>query len=149
MVADVKVLTRLFEEQRELSVQQSKISQELMLVNQKILYSLALHAGHIGDAGGAKAIAATPSTNGKSPRRSTRRSWFERGETVKLFRQVARRSMRPAQVVHAVMEAKGYSNSLGAADKKRVQAALHQAVINAVKAGKLMRNTDGAVRAKA
>ena len=148
MAASVKVLTKLFEVQRDLNAQQVKISQDLVLVNQKILYALALHADHVKGTDTVKAIGPNAAQM-NSHVSGTRRSWFERGETAKLIRRVVRRAMRPAQVVHAVMDAKGYSKSLDVADRKRVQAALHQAVIIAVKTGTLVRDPSGTVRVKA
>jgi hypothetical protein len=120
----------------------------LTLVNQKIVYVLATNANRAGGISGhtpaAKAIARR-----KSSASGGRRSWFERGESLRLIRRVARRAMRPAEVVHAVMDAKGYTKALAAEDKKRAQSALHQAVIMAVKAGNLTRNEEGFVRVKA
>jgi len=141
-------LFELFNRQRELNAEQVRISQELALVNQKILYVLASSVNRSAEvparAPGVKAIA-----HSKKNGSGRRRSWFERGESIKLMRRVARRAMRPGEVVHAVMDAKGYSKTLSAEDKKRAEAALHQAVIIAVKAGKLTRNADGFVRVKA
>ena len=141
-------LAALFNQQRELNAEQVRISQELALINQKILYVLATAANLAGEmtarAPDVKTIAHS-TENGSGGRRS----WFERGESLKLMRRVAKRAMRPAQVVHAVMDAKGYSTTLSSQDKKRVQAALHQAVITAVKAGSLTRNAQGLVRVKA
>jgi len=141
-------VSELFHQQRELNAEQVRISQELALVNQKILYVLTnavIESARVrGDAPAMRAIA-----QGRAKLPGKRRSWFERGESLKLIRRVARRAMRPAQVVHAVMDAKGYSKTLSAEDKKRAESALHQAVIIAVKAGKLARNEEGFVRVKA
>jgi hypothetical protein len=153
MHAESKLLNELFIQQRELNAQQNKISQQLVEVQQKIQYLLALHANRAAGNGSAVAIAAPiDGRAGKSNglrKNGARHSWFDRGEAIKLICRTARRSMRPAQVVHAVMDAKGYSATLVGADKKRAQAAIHQAVISAVKAGALMRDRAGAVRVKA
>jgi hypothetical protein len=152
MGPESKLLNDLFMQQRELNAEQFRISQGLVEVNQKIQYLLALHANRVSDVGPALAIA-VPIGNGRTlknlRKNGARRSWFDRGEAVKLIRRVARRSMRPAQVVHAVMDAKGYATSLTGDEKKRAEAALHQAVILAVKAGALTRDQEGAVRVKA
>jgi len=150
MSQESKFLQELFAQQRTLNADQIRISQELVDVNQKIQYLLAMHASQASGVGSPAAIAApiqkTKVSNGL--RKSTaRQSWFDRGEAVKIIRRVARKSMRPGQVVHAVMEAKGYAASLATQDKKRAEAAIHQAVISAVKAGVLTRAADGAVRA--
>ncbi len=148
MTVKANDLSELFNQQRELNAEQLRISQELALVNQKIIYVLATGAQRAGEV-----LVHTPVvtaiTRGTTNGSGGRRSWFERGESLKLIRRVARRAMRPAEVVHAVMDAKGYSKTLSTEDKKRAQSALHQAVITAVKAGNLTRNGDGSVRAKA
>ena len=152
MSQEAKLLNELFAQQRALNADQIRISQELVGVNQKIHYLLALHAGGASGAGAAAqravSIGSAKVTNGLR-KSGKRQSWFDRGEAVKLIRQVARRSMRPAEVVHAVMDAKGYAGTLSGDDKRRAQSAIHQAVISAVKAGALSRDKEGAVRAKA
>ncbi len=152
MNQESKLLNELFVQQRSLNADQVRISQELVAVNQKIQYLLTLHAtaatGVGPSANGTVRIATTKVSNGLR-KSGKRQSWFDRGEAVKLIRRVARRSMRPAEVVHAVMDAKGYAGTLSGDDKKRAQSAIHQAVISAVKAGALSREKDGAVRVKA
>jgi hypothetical protein len=152
MNQESKLLNELFAQQRVLNANQIRISQELVEVNQKIQYLLAVHATGASVAGtstnGAMRIANAKVSNGLR-KNGKRQSWFDRGEAVKLIRRVARRSMRPAEVVHAVMDAKGYADTLSADDKKRAQSAIHQAVIAAVKTGALSRDKEGAVRVKA
>jgi hypothetical protein len=152
MNQESKFLNELFPQQRTLNADQIRISQELVDVNQKIQYLLARHAAGssaaVSDSHGALRIANAKVSNGLR-KKGQRQSWFDRGEAVKLIRRVARRSMRPAEVVHAVMDAKGYAGTLSGDDKKRAQSAIHQAVISAVKAGALSRDKDGAVRVKA
>ncbi len=152
MNQESKFLNELFAQQRTLNADQIRISQELVEVNQKIQYLLARHATSPSAAGseghGALRIVNAKVSNGLR-KTGKRQSWFDRGEAVKLIRRVARRSMRPAEVVHAVMDAKGYAGTLSGKDKKRAQSAIHQAVISAVKAGALSRDKDGAVRVKA
>ena len=149
MSTESNLLNDLFAQQRELNAAQTRISQELIEVNQKIQYLLAVHANRVANVGTPVAIPAPRSnikvSNGLR-KGSTRHSWFERGEAVKLIRRVARRSMRPGEVVHAVMDVKGYAGTLTAQDKKRAEAAIHQAVISAVKSGALSRDKAGAVR---
>lgn len=141
-------LSKLFEEQRELSDRQVRISQELALVNQKILYVLATGVPRTNGTGSVSTAPEVKGGNGKVGARK-RRAWFERGESLRLIRRAAKRAMRPAQVVHAVMQAKGYSDSLSGADRKRAESTIHQAIIVAVKSGKLARSNDGLVRAQA
>jgi|GEM_PF-2014780 len=151
MKQESKLLNELFAQQRSLNSDQVRISQELVEVNQKIQYLLALHASGVSGAG-LNGHVSMPIANAKVSnglrKSGKRQSWFDRGEAVKLIRQVARRSMRPAEVVHAVMDAKGYAGTLSAVDKKRAQSAIHMAVISAVKAGALSRDKEGAVRVK-
>jgi hypothetical protein len=151
MASESKLLNELFVQQRELNAQQNRISQELVEVNQKIQYLLALHANRAGGNGSTVAIAAPIGRAGKSnglSKNGSRHSWFERGEAIRLICRAARRSMRPAKVVYAVMNAKGYAATLTGEEKKRAQAAIHQAVISAVKAGALTRDSAGAVQVK-
>ena len=151
MGTEGNLLNDLFTQQRELNAEQMRISQSLVEVNQKIQYLLAVHANRVANVGTPVSIPAPVSkvqvSNGLHEGRA-RRSWFDRGEAVKLIRRVARRAMRPGEVVHAVMDAKGYASSLARQDRKRAEAAIHQAVISAVKTGMLTRNADGAVRAR-
>ena len=152
MKVQMQSLGDLFEQQRALNSEQMRISQDLVLVNQKIQYLLALHASRLARANDLPALEIRGAERvgaGGREGRAQRRSWFERGEAVKLIRRIARRPMRPAQVVSAAMDAKGYSASLSGDDKKRAQSALYQAVIAAVKAGALTRRADGAVRVAA
>jgi hypothetical protein len=152
MKQESKLLNELFAQQRSLNADQIRISQELVEVNQKIQYLLALHAGGASGAtvnGHLSMPIANAKVSNGLRKSGKRQSWFDRGEAVKLIRQVARRSMRPAEVVHAVMDAKGYAGTLSGEDKKRAQSAIHMAVISAVKAGALSRDKEGAVRAKA
>jgi hypothetical protein len=151
MKVQVQSLGELFDQQRTLHAEQLRISQDLALVNQKIHYLLALHASRASGSKDLPALESRPAQGAKGNgklRPSKRHSWFERGEAVKLISRIARRPMRPAQVVGAAMDAKGYS-ALAGGDKKRAQSALHQAVIAAVKAGALTRRADGAVQAAA
>jgi len=150
------LLNDLFAQQRELNAAQMRISQELIEVNQKIQYLLAVHANRVASVGTPVAIPAPHAVSAPNSivkvsnglrKGGTRHSWFERGEAVKLIRRVARRSMRPGEVVHAVMDLKGYAGTLAAQDKKRAEAAIHQAVISAVRSGALARDKAGAVRA--
>jgi len=152
MGTEAKLLNELFRQQRALNGEQNRVSQELVEVNQKIQYLLTVHAN--------RAVRVDPKKAPELPsgearvhnglaKNGARQSWFHRGEAVKLIRRAARRSMRPAQVVHAVMDAKGYATSLTREDKKRAEAAIYQAVISAVRAGALLRDDEGAVRVKA
>jgi len=149
MASEMKMLGELLNQQRELNAQQTRVSQDLNQVNQKIQYLLALHANRIAGSGSTVALAA-PVRNGKVSnglrKKGARQSWFDRGEAVRLIRHAAQRPMRPAQVVHAVMDTKGYASTLTGDDRKRAQSAIHQAVISAVKAGALTRDQAGAVR---
>lgn len=152
MDRDSKLLSELFVQQRDLNAEQIRISQELVEVNQKIQYLLVLHANRALEVRSAvpvtESVSSARMSNGLR-KNGIRHSWFDRGEATKLIRRVARRSMRPAQIVHAIMDVKGYTNSLASDDKRRAEAALHQAVISAVKAGALARDRDGAVQTTA
>lgn len=75
-----------------------------------------------------------------------RRQWFARGEAIQLMRRALKGPMRPAQLVHAVMGAKGYAGNLSAPDKKKIEAALHQAIINAVRTKALVKDVKGFVK---
>jgi hypothetical protein len=139
------MLNSLFDRQRELNIAQAQISEELVLINQKILYALCGHARAASQ--GLVAATHTARVGGSRPARSRRRhSWFERGEALKLMKRTVKRPMRPAQVVHAIMSAKGYATTLSGDSKKRAESALHQAVISAVKARALSRDATGKVR---
>ena len=147
MATDTETLKGLFARQSELNISQARIGEELVLINQKILYLLSGLARppaltHVAP------VAAAKFGSGRPAMGARRRSWFERGEALKFMRRVAKRPMRPAKVVHAIMDAKGYSERLDGEDRKRAEAALHQAVIAAVKAGALDRDDSGNVRLK-
>jgi hypothetical protein len=149
MNQESKFLNELFAQQRTLNADQIRISQKLVEINQKIQYLLTLHATGASGAVARQTVSIGNSKVSNGLRNSGKRqSWFDRGEAVKLIRRVARRSMRPAQVVHAVMDAKGYAASLTGDDKRRAQSAIHQAVISAVKAGALTRDNAGTVRVR-
>jgi hypothetical protein len=152
MDSGMKLLGDLFDQQRQLNAEQLRVTQDLVHVNQKIQYLLSVHA-HGASNGTSKIAIEGPVRRDKVMnglrKKASRHAWFERGEAVKLIQKVARRPMRPAQIVHAIMDAKGYASTLAGDDKRRAQSAIHQAVISAVKAGALTRNQAGAVRAKA
>ena len=76
-----------------------------------------------------------------------RRSWFEGGEAATLLRKLATKPMAQADLMRAVAAAKGYNKGLSAADSKRVQSAVYQAIANAVAGKKLIAGKDGTVRA--
>ncbi len=132
-------LESLFEEQQRLHVDECRIRHRLTEINQQIHYLLSRHA-HANVVGGipATVIGGRKARPSVIKRDAGRRQWFGRGETSRLIQRVTNGSMRPAQVVHAVMREKGYAETLGVADKKKAEAALHQAVINAVKTNLLI-----------
>lgn len=153
-------LDSLFDEQRRLQVEASRITQRLTEINQQILYLLARHAQietrherpvtvvseKTAPVRAAKHAAPAAPAAPAAGNGMTRQKWFDRGETGRLIERVLKGPMRPAEIVHAVMDAKGYAKTLAAPDRKKAEAALHQAVITAVRARKLVRDAKGLVR---
>ena len=146
-------LDSLFDEQRRLQSDASRIHQRLTEINQQILYLLARHAQMeslrerpVTVVSAKTAPPAAKGGNGAAGG-AQRKKWFARGETAQWIGRVLKGSMRPAEVVHAVMEAKGYAGTLAAPDRKKAEAALHQAIITAVRTKALVRDAKGFVRA--
>ncbi len=75
----------------------------------------------------------------------TRRSWFERGEMVKLARKLLTAPMSQADLVRALSSAKGYDKGLSSSDKARFKSAAYQAIAAALNAKQLARNKAGLV----
>lgn len=155
MPREAQSLPALFARQAELSAQQAAISQELVLVNQKILFLLAGHSRTAAEDVVAPPIDVAPRVPGKGSGRKVakmknggRHSWFpERGEVLGLLRKAARTPVRPSEAVKAVLAAKGI-DGLPPGDRKRAQATVYQAIIANVKAGRLSRDRAGRVVAK-
>jgi hypothetical protein len=115
---------------------QARLFQELQSVTQEL-------ANLVAGAGRAK---------GSGPRSATtskRKSWFKRGEAVMLFKKHATKPLAQADLVRAVLAAKGYDKGLSAADRKRVTSATYQAIANAVVGKALVVGRDGMVVSKA
>ncbi len=146
-------LDSLFDEQRRLQADASRIHQRLTEINQQILYLLARHAQMetlrerpVTVVSQRAASPAAKGANRATGSGTQRKKWFARGETAQWIGRVVKGSMRPAEVVHAVMEAKGYAGTLAAPDRKKAEAALHQAIIAAVRTKLLVRDAKGFVR---
>jgi hypothetical protein len=81
--------------------------------------------------------------NGKS-----RRSWFERGEMVKLAKKLLTQPMSQADLVRALASAKGYDKGLSSSDKARFKSAAYQAIAAALNGKQLFRNKLGLVSSR-
>lgn len=143
-------LDGLFNEQHHLQLEECRIRQRLTEINQQIHYLLMRHAQmEIPGKRPATIISEKTTASHRVHSRGgskQRRQWFARGEAIQLMRQVLKDPMRPAQLVHAVMDAKGYAGDLSSAERKKVEAALHQAIINAVKTKALVKDVKGFVK---
>ena len=121
--------------------ERARIVRELEVVN-RALAKATVANGHQG----ASRSQPSKASSGKVSR-GKRRSWFERGEAPALLKKFATKPRTQADLMRAVAAAKGYDKGLSAADSKRVQSAVYQAIANAVASKKLVASKDGTVRA--
>ena len=148
MSKEAQSLAALFQRQAQLQGTQNSIAQELVLINQKILFLLAGHSRTAAAELGGSAIEVGVKAKGKaSGSQRVRKSWFERGEVSTLLLKVARSAMRPADAVRGVLAAKGL-DSASKEDQKKAAAVVYQAIIANVKAGRLTRDRSGKVVTK-
>lgn len=154
MAKEAQSLSDLFARQAELSATQTAVAQELILVNQKILYLLAGRSRSAVEDIVATPIDAPARSRGSAAgrkipkaKKSGRHSWFERGEVLGLLKKAAKVAVRPADAVRAVLAAKGIDRR-SKQDQKLAAASIYQAISASVKAGRLSRDKAGRVVAR-
>jgi HPt (histidine-containing phosphotransfer) domain-containing protein len=76
-------------------------------------------------------------------RKTARRSWFARNEAAHLLRKVAKAPKKPADLVRALAEVKGFEETLSARELQRFQGAAFMAINHAIKAKILRRQPSG------
>ncbi|HUN94353.1 MAG TPA: hypothetical protein VMU33_20040 [Burkholderiaceae bacterium] len=119
---------------------QARLVRELKSLNERIAAASAKAAKQAG---------AKPAKSGKPAKTAKRKSWFARGEALVLLKKLATKPSTQADLVRAVLAAKGYDKGLASADLKRVQSATFQAIANAIAGKQLAVGKDGRVSAKA
>jgi hypothetical protein len=134
---------------KDLLLQQQHHLTALMALNEQMVRALLGDgASRVAQARPAKIVKAAKTKGNGSAAASSRSRWFERGEAVKLAKSLLKTPMRPADLVRALGDAKGYNGALTGKESKRFESAAHQALINAVSNKSLFRSRDGMLRAK-
>jgi len=134
---------------KDLLLQQQRHLTALMTLNEQMVRALLGDgASRVAQALPVKVAKAAKTKGDGSAAASSRSRWFERGEAVKLAKGLLKTPMRPADLVRALGNAKGYNGALKGKESKKFEAAAHQALIHAVSNKSLFRSKDGTLRAK-
>lgn len=91
----------------------------------------------------APAVAATPSARAKSKKPV---QWFKPGEAAMLVKRLARRPLRPAELVELMAKEKGYEG-LAPEQLQRFKGAAFMAITSAVRSKVAVKNKGGLVQA--
>jgi hypothetical protein len=144
-MSNLSTAVQVLEDRRAaLEAELEKVNQSLQSIQAALGSSPAASKVKVSKSAEVKESKRAAKSSGK---KSTTRRWFQPGEAVSLMQKMLTKPTRPGDVIKQLGAAKGYIGKLSSSEMERFTWAATSALKAAIKARKLLKLADGAVKA--